>query len=154
MQAAIQKCVLRWMGHTRRAAALVGGPRVVGQGCLFACLLSGAVSAEAVTLPSGQDVTLMEERVERDPNVLRLRYLAPAIGSAFTRPAFEKLTEDLDHLCQTVGIPAVAKSELDAPQIIVSLSAEPVEFGALSPDVPQIFEAFTLEDGACMLEVF
>jgi len=151
---------LRGVPATCRAAAPAGGAARLraGRGCVLGLvLLGGAAYAggeDALTLPSGQEVTLMEMRIEEGPDVLRLRYLAPALGSPMTRPSFDKLTEDLEYLCAEKGLPEVQAQGLTAPQIVVSFSAEAVEFGVLSPDVPQIFEAFTVQNDACMLEVF
>lgn len=123
---------------------------------LLAHLLAAPLAAEDVVLilPSGQDVTLLELRAEPDAGLLRLRYLAPALGSPMTRPSFENLTADLEYLCTFEGLPAIAKGQYTASQIVVSLSAEPVTFGTLSPDVAQVFEAFLVENDTCILEVF
>lgn len=147
----------RGVGTALRAAAPARGLRFGGwvRGCALACLAAGAALADdVIALPSGQSVTLLETFAEPDSGTIRLRYLAPDIGSPMTRPSFEKLGDDLGYLCDTFGLDAWEASAFSAGQIVISLSAEPVEFGVISPDVEQVFEAFTVENGACMLEMF
>lgn len=159
----LSKTVLRDLRSLqRRAATPAGGAwaKACGWGCLL--ILAGTLAqagtddtSHPITLPSGQEVTLHETLRETEPEVVRLRYVAPALKSALTRPSFEDLTEDLTALCNSQGKEAVSQdSDIPNATIIVSLSAQPTEFGTLNPDVPQVFEAFRIENGACILEMF
>lgn len=155
------------MGWTLCAAALTGGAHQLwGQGRIFAAscalvfgLAGGAAASQSepsseLTLPSGQNVLLLEQRDEPETQTVRLRYIAPDLASPMTRPSFEDLTADLEFLCAEFAR-TVIQSSMEAPaQIVVSLSAEEVEFGVTNTEVEQVFEAFRLENGACILEVF
>ncbi|MGR3490773.1 MAG: DUF6497 family protein [Shimia sp.] len=36
----------------------------------------------------------------------------------------------------------------------MSLASEPIEFGLTDPNITQFFEAFTVEDGHCVWDLF
>jgi hypothetical protein len=111
---------------------------------------------EPVVLPSGLSVTLIEAiwepQTEPEELWLRLRYLAPAIAQA--EPAFDVVGADMQALCRWFGLSAVSPDGAPAQQVVVSLSAEPIEFGEANPDVRQYFEAYRLTEGDCILEQF
>lgn len=118
-------------------------------------LSASAVAGEArIAVPSGQDITALGALVEADTQTYRFRFLAPDLASPFKRPAFEKLTLDLDALCADFALAQVPAEGREAALIVISLSAEPVEFGISAPDVEQVFEAFRVENDTCILELF
>lgn len=117
-------------------------------------LAQASVDEEAITLPSGQTVTFVETLVEEDAHVLRLRFVAPDLADPKTRPDFDALSADFEMLCHDYALPELQKLALPSPQVIVSLSSEPVVFGTIVPDVVQLFEAFSVENDSCMLELF
>ena len=122
---------------------------------LMGGLLAGCLAAQpAITLPSGQAVTFLEQREEADAGILRLRFIAPDLASPLRRPSFEDLTLDLEVLCVDFGLKKAANVDDLPKQIVVSLSAEPVEFGVANTEVEQVFEAFTAQNETCMLEMF
>jgi hypothetical protein len=43
---------------------------------------------------------------------------------------------------------------LENTQIVISLSSEKVEYGVINSEVEQVFEAFSVQNGTCMLEMF
>ncbi len=98
-------------------------------------VLSG--DPEGIPVPSGQVVTL-QDVVWNAPGpaglTLRFRFIAPAIAATETGAAIDFDTE-----------PA---------QIIISLSDRPLRFGEAAPDVVQFFEAYSLTDGRCTVELF
>ncbi|MEN8894437.1 DUF6497 family protein [Planktotalea arctica] len=107
-----------------------------------------------ITLPSGQSVSFVEKRVDLEADIVRLRFVAPDLASPLTRPSFEDLSADLQMLCDDFGLNVVLKDAPVPAQIVVSLSSEPVEFGVANTDVEQVFEAFSVQNGTCMLEMF
>ncbi len=109
---------------------------------------------QAIILPSGQDVVFFEQRDEPEAGIMRLRFIAPDLASPLKRPSFEDMSLDLEALCNAFGVQALLKSTPQPMQIIISLSAEPVEFGLAAPEVEQVFEAFRVENGTCMWEMF
>ncbi len=122
-----------------------------------AALLVGALNAfaqMAVTVPSGQSVTLFEKRVDLDDNIVRLRFVAPDLASPLTRPSFEAIGADLEALCIEFALKELLQDAPAPSQIVVSLSAEPIEFGVSNTEVEQVFEAFSVQNGTCMLEMF
>ena len=114
-----------------------------------------------IALPSGQVVTLLET-IWNAPGpagmVTRFRFLAPAINPE-TAPEtgavdFDTATGDVAWLCQNYALDRVMQSSPVPAQIIVSLSDRAVPFGETAPDSVQYFEAFRIENGACIWEVF
>ncbi|MGY6412234.1 MAG: DUF6497 family protein [Alkalilacustris sp.] len=106
-------------------------------------------------VPSRQLVTLQEafwEEQEDGAIWLRLRFVAPRIGSGPGEYGFDLVEWDMVHLCETLGIPWA--EEGGAELIVVSFAAEPLEFGAANPDVAQFFEAYRPVDGECAWEEF
>lgn len=170
-------------GATPSAAAPAGGARFLrGRGCSFhtgvqASLLVFAMVQAAVparaeqvdfaipAVPSGQTLSLMEVIAEDGMEdglesaagggiLHRFRFLAPDLASPLTRPSFEALTADIEELCAAYAVPYLQESNEEATRVVVSLSAEPVVFGQVSPEIVQVFEAFSLENGTCILEMF
>ena len=116
-------------------------------------LLSAPAAAEDVVLPSGRTVTLAETiRDTAGPAGLtdRFRFLAPWIAGT----PYEDIAPDIQWLCDTVALPRVESSTPPPAQIVISLSDREVAFGASDPDATQFFEAFTVADDACMVELF
>lgn len=115
--------------------------------------LAAPAAAEDIALPSGQTVTLVETiRDTAGPTGLtdRFRFLAPWIAGV----AYEDIAPDIQWLCDTVALPRVASSMPPPMQIVLSLSDRPVPFGTSDPAATQFFEAFTVTDGTCVVEMF
>lgn len=111
----------------------------------------------AISVPSGQEITLLDVIWnEPGPNglVTRFRFLAPAIAKDSGTISFDLAIADMAHLCQDFALPKVTGSVMAPTQIIISLSDRAVAFGASDPDATQFFEAYRLENGACIWEVF
>jgi Family of unknown function (DUF6497) len=109
-----------------------------------------------IAVPSGQVVTL-QEVVWNAPGVdgltLRFRFVAPAIAPGGTVD-FDAATADMLALCQTYALPRMADFGPSVQQIVISLSDRPVVFGATEPDATQFFEAYRVEDGTCIWEIY
>ena len=109
-----------------------------------------------ITVPSGQTVTLQEvvwNAVGVDGLTLRFRFVAPAIAPDGSVD-FETASADMLALCQTYALPRMAEFGPQVQQIIISLAAKPLAFGETAPDVTQFFEAYRVEDGTCIWEIY
>jgi hypothetical protein len=110
-----------------------------------------------IEVPSGQPITLLDV-IWNVPGPLgmatRFRFLAPAIARGEGSVDFEVAAADMMHLCQNFARPKVLGADLAPTQIIISLSDRDVPFGQSDPDATQFFEAYRLENGACIWEVF
>lgn len=110
-----------------------------------------------IILPSGQAVTLQEviwNAPGPDGLTTRFRFVAPAIAEAGGTIDTETALADMQWLCQTFALPRIAQPGPMPAQIIISLSAVPLPFGEAHPEVTQLFEAYSLQDGECLWEVF
>ena len=113
--------------------------------------------ATPIAVPSGQVVTLLDV-IWNAPGptglAVRFRFLAPAISRATGAVDFATASADMLHLCQTYALPRIAEFGPEPSQIIISMSDMAVPFGEPSPDATQFFEAYTVQDDACIWEVF
>ncbi len=106
-------------------------------------------------VPSRQLVTLQEAFYEEQQDGslwLRLRFVAPRIGSGPGEYGFDVVEWDMAHLCEVLGIPLAAEG--GAELIVVSFANAPVGFGESNPDVAQFFEAYRPRDGECHWEEY
>ncbi len=112
---------------------------------------------EVISVPSGQEITLLEviwNVPGPDGMATRFRFLAPGIAPSALGVNFEAATADMLHLCQEFAVPKVLGSAVIPTQIIISLSDRPVPFGETDEDATQFFEAYRLENGVCIWEIF
>lgn len=110
-----------------------------------------------ISVPSGQVVTL-QETIWNAPGpeglVTRFRFVAPAINLETGGVDFETAAADIVHLCQTYALDRVVQMGPIPAQVVVSLSDRPLPFGETAPEATQYFEAFRIENGSCIWEVF
>ncbi len=109
---------------------------------------------DLIPVPSGQTVTLLDVVLDAPGPagpVARFRFLAPGIGDGSV--AFEAAVADMQALCRTYAMPRVAGTVPQPTQIIISLSAAPVAFGAPTGTV-QYFEAYRIAGDTCIWEAF
>lgn len=118
--------------------------------------LAGAeAEAEAFAVPSGQLVHLQDVFWEEgDSLVLRVRFIAPEIARNGGTVDYETAAKDMLHLCETYVKPQVEASADKPDQIILSLSDIDVPFGEADPEATQVFEAYSIQNGACIWEVY
>ncbi|MFN4171962.1 MAG: DUF6497 family protein [Pseudorhodobacter sp.] len=111
----------------------------------------------AIPVPSGQEVTLLDV-IWNEPGpeglTTRFRFLAPAISQEDGSVDFELAVEDMAHLCQNYALPRVEDNVPVPQQIIITLSDRPVAFGETAPDATQFFEAYRIEEGLCIWEIY
>ena len=115
-----------------------------------------AGNSEAVAVPSGQPVTLqdvIQSEAAHGP-ALRFRFVAPQIARQGEAIDFDVAANDMADLCQSYAMPRLAGLGVTAQQIIISLSAQAVPFGEAAPEVTQYFEAYRVENGTCIWEMF
>ena len=116
-----------------------------------------AADAALIDVPSGQPIRLIDTVwgvAGPSGLTVRFRFLAPQIERDLGRMTFVEAEADMAHLCQTYALPRLAVPGPDVAQIIISLSDRIVEFGEISPDATQFFEAYRAEDGRCIWEGF
>jgi hypothetical protein len=107
-------------------------------------------------VPSGQAVQLHEVLLDEAPGALwaRFRFVAPAISRDGGTVDFGQAGLDMDHLCAALVLDYLKAHSITPARVVISLSDRKVEFGAPAPDATQFFEAYRLEDGACIWEEF
>lgn len=122
-------------------------------------LLAGpALGQDLIEVPSGQPVSL-QDVIWNEPGpaglTVRFRFIAPQIAREGGTIDFDTAAEDMDHLCQTFALPRIETVTGPQPaQVVISLSDRPVEFGVITPEATQFFEAYSIEDGTCVWEAF
>lgn len=113
-----------------------------------------AGEADRVTLPSGLEAWLQEMLWDRPGGGLVYRFRFVAQDFITEGADFDVLRADLEHLCHAVALPRISNVGPEPSQVIISLANRASEFGVMDPDVAQIFEAYSVENGACIWEVF
>ncbi|GGW36096.1 hypothetical protein GCM10011452_25680 [Gemmobacter lanyuensis] len=134
---------------------MTGTPQTVKQPVDGEVVLTG--DAAAIAVPSGQAVTLQDVIWNAaGPNglTLRFRFLAPQIAREAGDVDFETASADMLALCQSFALPRLAELGPQPQQIIISLADRVVPFGETSPDATQYFEAYSIENGTCIWEMF
>ncbi len=110
-----------------------------------------------ITVPSGQAVTYVDT-VQGAPGpeglTIRFRFLAPAIARDGGTVDADAAQADMLALCRAFALPRIAVTGPQPAQIVISLSDRPVEFGVADEAATQFFDAFSIEDGDCILELF
>ncbi len=112
---------------------------------------------EPILLPSGQQVVLQD--VVRDapgPDGLtyRFRFIAPAIARVGGTVDVDQAMTDMAYLCETYALPRLSSAGPTPAQVVVSLSDLALPFGEAAPEATQYFEAYRIENNACIWEVF
>ena len=115
-----------------------------------------AGSDALIAVPSGQPVTL-QEVIWNAPGAqgltLRFRFVAPDIRAGGPVD-FDTAMTDMLHLCQTYALPRLAEFGPAPEQVIISLADAPLPFGESAPEATQFFEAYRIEDGTCVWEIY
>lgn len=109
----------------------------------------------ALDVPSGQPITLHEVLVDtvNSESWLRFRFIAPRISRETGDMSYSVAAPDMEHLCTAVALPYIAEYGLSGDLIVVSLADQETEFGETNPDVTQFFDAFRVENDACIWEI-
>ena len=112
---------------------------------------------EVITVPSGQAVTLLDV-ITNVPGpeglATRFRFLAPAIARDGGAVAAQAAAADMDFLCQSYALARIADMGPQPAQVIISMSDIDVPFGEARPDATQFFNAYSIEDGICVWDIY
>lgn len=113
-----------------------------------------AAQEEALPLPSGLDARLQEVLTDRSGDGLVYRFRFVAEGFVVDEAALDSVQEDLAWLCETYALPRLPVIGPQPSRIVISLADKPSEFGVYDPDVTQVFESFSAQDGTCQWELY
>ena len=119
--------------------------------------LAGAKADAGITLPSGQEVTLIDvinNVPGTDGLAARFRFLAPAIARDGGTVDADTASKDMDWLCQSYALPKISNIGPQPQKIIISLSDIDVPFGETHPEATQFFNSYSIKDGVCSWELF
>ena len=139
------------VGPWGRCAAAAGGCMVAFSAVIFG---TGLRAEEAIVLPSGMLVTPLDTihgAPGPDGLTIRFRFVAPDLAD---RPADETTLSDMTWLCESYALPRIATPGPVPEQIVITLADRPVEFGTVTPEAKQYFEAFRPDGGICVWEMF
>ena len=125
---------------------------------LFA-LWAPMAAADGMKLPSGLTAWPFEFLWEDHPEAgdkgevwLVLRFIAPEIARNGGRFGFDDVAPDIDHICETLGLPLVVQTGAGIDQILVTILDQALARGVRNPDVTQYMSAYRVEEGACIWE--
>lgn len=137
--------MMRWVFRSR--------PFLLSAAFVLAACQDEAPVGEAVDVPSGRELTLIEIVTNaRGPEgaTARFRFLAPGLTSEDAEAA----SDDMQAVCDSFAIQRIDGMVPAPQQIVISFASEVVPFGEAAPDVVQFFESYRPENGACVWEVF
>lgn len=109
-----------------------------------------------VDVPSGQPVSLIDVILnEPGPagSTMRVRFLAPEIAPNASI-SFETAVIDMAALCDSYALPRATEATPSPDQVIISLADRIVPFGQTDPEATQYFEAYRIDDGTCVWDMF
>jgi hypothetical protein len=110
-------------------------------------------SDQLIAVPSGLAVAL-QEVIWNVPGTqgltLRFRFVAPDLGKLDVETALT----DMQALCDSYAAPRLTDFGPVPEQIIISLANAALPFGEAAPDAVQYFEAYRIENGACIWEIY
>lgn len=112
--------------------------------------------ATLITVPSGQAVQLQDAIWNVDGPLgltLRFRFVAPAIAPGGGVDV-ETAQADMQALCDSFALPRVSGIGPQPSQLIISMADRALPFGEAAPEAIQYFEAFRLENGQCVWELY
>lgn len=140
------------------------------RGALWAALVLVAVarppSAEAgegtglvepIAVPSGVAVAWLETLSDLQGPAgltLRFRFVAPQIGALAGGYTPDMAAADMQALCDGFALPRLPDAGPQPAQVVITLADRPVPFGEIDEEAVQFFEAYSIEDGACLWEMF
>lgn len=134
----------------RGVAALIGA---LGLAAPVAQAAVEDAAFDALELPTGQELELREIVRDHEAGLVRLRIVAPRIAAeAEDRIDPDGALEDMKVICDEYGLELMRREGVE--RLVISMSAEPLEFGATAPDVTQYFEAFRAGRAVCLWEEF
>lgn len=109
-----------------------------------------------INVPSGQPVTLLEVVTGQPGQGLayRFRFVTPEIAREKGQMDLELIERDMEYLCASYALPRIPTGGPVPNQIIISLSDRETEFGQADPEATQFFEAYSIDDDACIWEPF
>ncbi|WP_232831607.1 DUF6497 family protein [Pseudogemmobacter bohemicus] len=105
----------------------------------------------AIALPSGKSIEWLDVRTDTagvEGATARFRFIDKSL-----KPG-EDRSEDMQTLCDTFALERVAGMVPAPRQIVIMLADRPVPFGEADPEAVQLFEAYRLENAACIWEMF
>lgn len=112
---------------------------------------------DVIAVPSGQKVTLLDVITDiqgPDGMAVRFRFLAPGIARDGGQVNAETAALDMDFLCGSYALLRIADTGPQPAQIIISMSDIALPFGEARPDATQYFNAYSIEDGSCVWDVY
>lgn len=147
-------------------ATPAGGARVFGgRGCGYMLAVFtltapvdpvSATEIVAISVPSGQAVTLAEVLLDDGPGELwaRFRFIAPEIARTGGGVSAQQAAPDMDHLCADLALPYLRAQQLQPAKVVISLSDRLVPFGQQDAGATQFFELYRLDGAQCIWEAF
>jgi len=118
---------------------------------------AGSLPQGAISLPSGQVVTLLDVITNvpgSDGLASRFRFLAPAIARAGGTVDADTASTDMDWVCTNFALGHISNIGPQPGQVIISFSDMDVPFGESHPEATQFFNAYSIANGTCIWDMF
>ena len=145
------------MGCAAGRGLVIGGVALAALATSLARPVSAEEAGALVTVPSGREVRWIDTISDApgpDGLTLRFRFLVPALGAPVWQEAPERAEADMQALCDRFALPRVSGIGPQPSQLIISMADRALPFGEAAPEATQYFEAFRLENGQCVWELY
>lgn len=109
-----------------------------------------------IPVPSGAEVRWLETVSDMqgpDGLTLRFRFVSPGLGKGNTASE-TAVAKDMQTLCDSYALKRLPNQGPKPSQIVIALADKVFPYGAATPGVKQFFEAYSIENGRCKLELF
>lgn len=129
------------LGLTAAAIALV----------LAGCREETAEAGEGINLPSGRPVSFLDivtDTAGAAGATARFRFIDATLKTG------EDRSEDMQVLCDTYALGRIDGMVPAPRQIVIALADRELPHGEAHPEAVQFFEAYGVQDGSCIWEIF
>ena len=116
-----------------------------------------ALAGDALTLPSGEKVTLIEVLNNvpgNDGLAVRYRFLAPQIARKGGTVDGDTAGSDMEWICNNYALKRLPTNGPQPVEIIISMSDMDVPFGEEHPEATQFFNSYAITNGSCEWEMY
>ena len=121
----------------------------LGAALLFCASMA---QAEVMVMPSGLAVEYLDQILEQQSDGetwLTLRFVSPQIGAEAGDWGYEQVAEDIDHLCDQIGLRVVAEAG-PVDQVLITLMDRAVERGVHDPEATMFIGAYLPTESGCV----
>ena len=136
------------MAAVSRLSAALAASLLLAAG---ACEEEAPPAGDAIAVPSGRVVQALDvvtDLAGPQGATARFRFVVPGLLPE------EDASADMQAICDSYALPRTEGMVPAPQQIVITFADRALPFGEPAPDAVQFFEAYSLQDGSCIWEMF